>query len=192
MWRVIKALGLILLGIVLDKLLDPVFAPVVGPALPAAGELILSTLARTNEALFTTAIRYTAAGYREPGDVLLTLVSLLMLIGMVIGGAVGLSRLPRPVEPPRKRHLVAALAILVTLGMGYLVWAHATELSARTMAMQMYKLYEQNMATLAPYISPQDARELGSQWARMETRADLQAMDERFRALLQQHGLISQ
>jgi hypothetical protein len=192
MGSVIKPLGWVLVGIMLKQLLDPVLGPVVGPALPTAGELILSTLARTNEALFTTAIRYTAAGYREPGDVLLTLVSLLMLIGVVIGGAFGLSRLPRPVEPPRKRHILAALVILVALGLVYLFWAHTTELSVRTMAMQMYKSYERNMAVLAPYISSQEARELGSSWARMETGADLQAMDERFRALLQQHGLISQ
>ena len=57
--------------------------------------------------------------------------------------------------------------------------------------MQMHKLYERKMAVLAPYLSPQEARELGSSWARMNSRADLEAMDERFSALFQQHGLTS-
>jgi hypothetical protein len=57
MRNAIKALGLVLLGVVLKLLLDPVLGPVLGPALPTAGGFIQSTMTRTNEALFTTAIR---------------------------------------------------------------------------------------------------------------------------------------
>jgi hypothetical protein len=148
-------------------------------------------MTRTNEALFTTAIRYAAAGYREPGDVLLTTVSLLALCSVIIGAMFGLARLPRPIEPPRKGYVLGALILVVTPMFAYILWVHATELQSRTTAMQMHKIYQRNMATLAPYISPQEARELGSSWARMETRADLQAMDARFLILFQQHGLAS-
>jgi hypothetical protein len=181
-----------LVAITLEGILLPHLQPILTPVLPTIGGLIQSTMTRTNEAVFTTAIRYTAAGYREPGDVLLALVSMLILFGVIsIGGWLGLTRIPRPVEPPRKRHALAVLVILLALGFGYLTWVHATDLQARTTAMRMYKLYERKMAALAPYISPQEARELGSLWARMDTRADLQAMDARVLALLQQHGLTS-
>jgi hypothetical protein len=105
---------------------------------------------------------------------------------------VGLDRLPRLIEPARKRYVLEALAVLIALMMGYIMYMHATELQARTIAMQMYKLYQRKMATVALYVLPQESREIDSQWALIMTgKADLQAVDQRLMAHMRQHGLIA-
>jgi hypothetical protein len=106
----------------------------------------------------------------------------------MIAWVVGIARAPRPTS---NRALLITLSIVAALGMLFLLYRSMMDLEARTAAMQMYKLYEWRMAVLAPYLSPQEARELGSSWARMNSRADLEAMNERFLALFQQHGLTS-
>jgi hypothetical protein len=81
--------------------------------------------------------------------------------------------------------------VLAALGLGYLGYAQATELGARTSAMRMYKQYQRKMTAVAPYISPQEAREIDGRWALMNGKAELQAIDQRLMALMRQHGLLA-
>jgi hypothetical protein len=187
----IGALVGILVAIMLEGILLPHFQPLLTPVLPAINEAIQSTIASHTDAIMTVNIRYAAAGFRDPADVLLTFISLLVVFGVAVGGIAFLPRLPRPIEPARKRYAIEALVLLAALAFGYLVYVHATELGARSSAMLMYKQYQRKMAAVAPYISPQEAREINSRWALMNDKADLQAMDARFTALMRQHGLLA-
>jgi hypothetical protein len=108
MWNAIKALALILLGIVLGEVLSPVLGPVLRPALPTMGGLIQSAMASQTEASLTVAIRYAAAGYQDPADVLLTLMGLLIVAGVVAMGVVGLKRLLRPIQSAPTRYVLSA------------------------------------------------------------------------------------
>jgi hypothetical protein len=89
------------------------------------------------------------------------------------------------------RYVLMALGVLVILWAGYLASTLIGQFQASTNAMHMYKLYQRRMAVVAPYLSPQEAREIDSQWARMIGRADLRALDERLLTLMKQHGLTS-
>jgi hypothetical protein len=191
MWKAIKWLALALVLIVLREILLPVLGPVLAPVLPSVNELIQSTIASQADASLTVATRYAAAGYRDASDVLLTLMSLVIWGGLIAVGIALMPRLPRPIDSGWKRHAITALVVLGALIVGYFRYVLAAELGARTSAMRMYKLYQRKMTAVAPYISREEEREIHSRWALMNGKADLQAMDQRLLALMQQHGLLA-
>jgi hypothetical protein len=149
------------------------------------------TPASQTEKSITVAVRYAAAGYGEPGDVVLAFVGLLTLAGAVVLGMVSVKGLAPHIERAWARYVLMALVVLVTLGVGYVGYTLLGQYEATGNAMHMHKLYRRKMAVVAPYLSPQEAREIDSQWARMNGKADLEAIDERLLALMRQHGLAS-